>query len=234
MEHKKVIFPARNEMHVLRKTWHVLGGLAMALGYEVLGLTRSEATLAAGSLFGFFLSMEVARRFFPQLNKFLIKFWSPFIRSHEVSQNSGMFYFSAGAFLIALLFAKPIVMLSLIYLSIGDPLASLLGILFKGLTILRVRSGKSLVGTFGMFGICFTASYFLLSNAGLTFSNALGIAVIGSLTASLAELSCPDTVPLDDNFFIPVMSAIALWLGFQATGINPHYLHLFTSPLKFR
>jgi len=206
----------------------------MSLGYEVLGLSHSEAILVGGCLFAFFLSMELGRRLFPQLNQFLIRFWSPFIRSHEVTQNSGMFYFSAGAFLIAVLFAKPIVMLSLLYLSIGDPLASLIGILFKGVTSLRIRSGKSLVGTFAMFAACWTISFFLLSNAGLNNNNVVWISVLGSITASFAELLCPDIIPLDDNFLIPVTSAISLWLGFKAVGINPYHLHLFTSPLKFR
>ena len=206
----------------------------MALGYEILKLSQFEAMIVSGLLFSFFLSMELARTLFPQLNQMLIKFWSPFIRSHEVTQKSGMFYFSAGAFFISILFAKPIVMLSLLYLSVGDPLASLFGIMFKSVIKLRVRSGKSLIGTTTMFLACWLMTYFLLSNAGVDYKYIIWIAGIGSFTASVSELMCPDILPMDDNFLIPVTSAISLWIGFKIFGINPYHLHLFTSSIRLR
>jgi len=220
--------PSRDEIHALRKTWHVLGGLVLALGYEVLGITHREAILISGGLFGFFSLMEIARRYFPHLNELLVIFWRPFIRKHEVTFCSGMFYFSAGTLCITTMFSKSIVMLSLMYLALGDPLASLLGILFKSSTRARLPWGKSLVGTLGMCVVCAVVGYCFLMNAGVKGWASLWIACSSGVVASLAELYAP----LDDNFVIPISSALALWLGFVSVGLNPQHVRLFISPLK--
>jgi len=233
MEAKRRSLPARDELHALRKTWHVLGGMAMALGYEVLGITHWEAVVISGGIFTFFLSMEMGRRYSPLLNDLLIRFWGPFMRKHEVNQRSGMFYFSAGAVFITTIFAKPIVILSLLYLSLGDPFASFLGIIFKHISSMRLRSGKSLVGTLGMFLLCISVTYYFLTNAGLKQEETIWIATISAITASIAELLCPNPLPLDDNLVIPVTSAFALWLSFLSVGINPHHIKLFTLPSQF-
>jgi len=194
-----------------------------------LGITHRGAVLISGSLFAFFLSMEIGRKYLPFLNDLLINFWGPFMRKHEVNQRSGMFYFITGTVCITSLFDKTIVVLSLIYLSIGDPLASLLGIIFKHVKSMRLRTGKSLLGTFGMFMICILMTRWILMNAGLSEKDTMWIATLSALAASFSELICPNPLPLDDNLVIPLCSAITLSYAFHSVGINPYHIHLFPS-----
>lgn len=62
------------------------------------------------------------------------------MRKHEAHSSSGMFFFSMGMEFAVAFFARPIAIIALLYLSVGDPLASLFGILFKVMkTILQEK-----------------------------------------------------------------------------------------------
>jgi len=231
MKQNGIDLPSRDDFHPLRKTWHVFGGLTFAFGYEFLGVTQFEAIILSGFIFGIFSLLEIARSNSPAVNNFLVGFWKPFIRKHEVNQHSGMFYYTAGVFTCSL-FAKPIVMLSILYLAIGDPFASLLGISFKHVSSMRLQSGKSLVGTLGMWILCIFVGYYFLNSIGVNPNDTLMIATFSGMIAALAELACPKWF-VDDNFLIPVSSACALWLSFRSAGINPYHINSFSTPLRF-
>eukprot|EP01119_Soliformovum_irregulare_P008609 TRINITY_DN21713_c0_g1_i1.p1 TRINITY_DN21713_c0_g1~~TRINITY_DN21713_c0_g1_i1.p1 ORF type:complete len:260 (+),score=29.38 TRINITY_DN21713_c0_g1_i1:84-782(+) len=215
----KYSLPQRHELHGLRKLFHLVGGLLLALGYEIGQFTQREGTMILGSLFAFFLTVETARGYSTQVNRLLIKLWGPFMRQYEVKQRSGMFFFVGGCLFATAFFPRPIAILSILYLSCGDPIASLFGILFKGVDSMRSSNGKSLIGTLIMIMICSLMTYRLLSDAGVVHHVAL-VALIGGISAGFTEFACPNPVPIDDNFVIPVVSSLALYSTFSYYGIN--------------
>ena len=107
--------------------------------------------------------------------------------------------------------------LSLLYLALGDPVASLFGILY-GDRSLRFSNGKSLVGTLAGTGICLFVTLIFLSGMKLDLSTLLLASVIGGVAGGTAEML---PFEIDDNFTIPVISGFVLWLAFILLGL-PH------------
>ncbi len=124
--HDAVVLAATTDFHILRKVWHVVGGLGLAVGYGGW-LSWMEGSIGLGVLFSLFAIFELARQRSAALNNIGLKVMGPLLRSHEASGLSGSFYFFMGAFVVVLLFPKPIAVLSLAYLSCGDPVASAAG-----------------------------------------------------------------------------------------------------------
>ena len=107
--------------------------------------------------------------------------------------------FSSGILLrpiTILFFSKNIAIISLIFMSIGDTFAALIGKKYGKLKIYD----KSLEGFLGGLIVCLVAAYYYDP---LPFY----ISGVGALTAMLFE-TLP--LPLDDNFRIPIGSAIIM------------------------
>jgi len=100
-------------------------------------------------------------------------------------QLSGMVYYMAGITISVAAFPKRVAVLSILYLALGDPFASTLGIKYGKLGP-RFSNGKSLIGSVGGFAICAgtTALYFARS---LQLSVTLGLV---SLLGGIAGLPC--------------------------------------------
>jgi diacylglycerol kinase (CTP) len=146
--------------------------------------------------------------------------------------NSGTFYYAFGTWISIFLFPKSIAILSILYLAIGDPVASIFGIQFKtesflGLKV-RLRTGKSLIGTLAASLLCGTLTYYILNY--YTFLPSiiiLIISVVGGLSAGIAETIIPIFVPIDDNFIIPIVSGFSLWFTCNQLFVSPHTWNLF-------
>ena len=101
--------------------------------------------------------------------------------------------------------------LAILYLGLGDPFASAIGILVgPSIPALRMPNGKSLAGTGAAWAlnVCVTLLYL-----GPEMQGVLPLAVLGGLVGALTELAMPGPVRpkfMDDNFNIPIVSGIAL------------------------
>lgn len=178
-----------------------LGGMPINLGIIILGCFLTGAVGA-----------EVARLRNPAFNEKCIRFFAPIIRLNEVDRISGMPYYIASAMFAIGVFPKPVAVLSLLYLALGDPIASLVGILYKGRS-LSIMEGKSFHGTFAAFSVCAVTTWVYLSSTGMHGLNLIRLTLLGGFAGALAELLPLD---IDDNLTIPIVSGFILWVGFIA------------------
>ncbi len=203
--------PSRSDLHIARKLWHMTMGLTIALLYAN-GFERSLAlkillpVLMLGSL------LEVVRLKCPAINARCMKVFGFFIRTHEVNRISGMPYFVASSAFAIAFFPRDVAVLSLLYLALGDPIASFFGVLNKNRSI-QILPGKSLHGTSAGFVACALATWVYLSSVGMQGLDLLRMILLGGFAGSVAELFPLD---LDDNLTIPIISGFIVWLGFIA------------------
>lgn len=204
--------PVRNDLHLTRKIWHMLTGLAIISCY-MSGMGQGMALTILGVLFAWSVIMETMRLRNPSLNEKCVRFFGAVIRSHEVNKVSGMPYYLASAVVAIAVFPKPVAILSLLYLALGDPLASLFGILYKERSVKIFNGSKSLHGTAAGYVVCALATWIYLRSTGMYGLDLIRLTLLGGFAGSFAELLPLD---LDDNFTIPVISGFILWLGFIA------------------
>ena len=127
------------------------------------------------------------------------------MREGEKNKISGMSYMVAGALLAAVLFPKDVVVLALIFLGVGDPIASTFGVLYGKNKI----GSKSLEGSLAAFIACSLASviYYMANDF---FDHRIFLAVpLSGLWGAFSELI--EIKHLDDNFTLPVLAGFGLW-----------------------
>ena len=130
------------------------------------------------------------------------------MRGTEYSKLAGTTYLLTGVLLIAVMFNKEIVSLSLLFLAFADPIASFVGIKWGKH---KIFGHKSYQGFLAAFAVCTLITYIFLSHFNVT-APILGIAILAGLCGALAEL-----IPLgqmDDNFTMPILSSICLYFLF--------------------
>jgi dolichol kinase len=202
---------SKSDLHLARKLWHMTGILGMIAVYQYFG-TKQTWWILAGFL-AFFLPLDWLRQHRPTLNRATIKVFSLVMREHEAKSFSGLSYLLVGAAILLAFFDRHILTLSLLFLAIGDPLASLVGIRYGRD---RILGNKTLQGTFAAFAACATIAgvYYYLN--GLMTERLLIVAPISGLIGAATEL-----IPigkLDDNLTCPVLSAIGLSVLFYLYG----------------
>ncbi len=220
-------------MHLKRKFFHVLNGLLYA---SVFAITDAKLALVLFlPLILFCLVLELTRLNFPAIAKIAFYFFGPFMRSHELHRPSGICYYVSGIFLAALLFDKFATFLAIIYLAVGDPLASAVGILLRekapklwSATIFPPNR-KSLIGTFVSAVFLSVVSFLLLSRflrvvdeLHWTDQQLLIVSIVGGVSGALSELLLvgPMITFLDDNFTIPLLSGATLHLTLMGLGLS--------------
>jgi dolichol kinase len=211
----------RSDLHLTRKAWHMSMGLFM-VGVYMAGLTRSQGVLILGAVLAFCLVVETARLRFPALNEMVMKAWGPLMRSCEVDRLSGTPYYIASSLIAVGIFPKAIAALAIAFLAVGDPIASLFGILYGDRSI-RFSNGKSLIGTLagmlacGIVAFCFLHLMNQTQILELRFEHLVILSIVGGIAGGGAELL---PMEVDDNFAIPVVSGFMLWLAFIGMGIT--------------
>ena len=213
----------RSDLHLARKAWHMMMGLFIVAVY-LAGVSRSLGVLILGFFLCVNLIVETARLRIPALNEKVIRLWGPLMRTCEQNRYSGTPYYIAAAIIAIGIFPAPIAALAVAFLAVGDPIASLFGILYGDRSV-RFSNGKSLIGTTaGVIACAFVAVVFLaiMKRAGmmeLSQNQILILSVIGGLAGGGAELL---PMEVDDNFAIPVVSGFVLWLSFIVMGLSAY------------
>lgn len=193
----------RNELHLARKAWHVLGVAAILWAY--ISTPYNLFIILATCATSFVLLMDFGRLYSKTLNKIVQTSFSFCMREGEREKISGMSYMAAGVLIAALLFPRDVVVLSLIFLGVGDPIASTFGVLYGKNKI----GSKSLEGSTAAFIACSTASvlYFVANDF---FDHRIFLAVpLAGLWGAIAELI--EIKHLDDNLTLPVFAGFGLW-----------------------
>lgn len=207
----------RNDLHIARKLWHVSMGMLIVFIYLFSGMSTSTAVLILGSVLGFDLIVETARLRIPAVNEQVLRYWGPFMRSCEIGKMSGTPYYILATLLAFAIFPKPVGILSVLFLAVGDPVASLVGILY-GKNSVRIAQGKSLIGTLGGVIACTIVTFVFLKAYPVPVSDGawVTLSIIGGIAGGTAELAPFD---MDDNFTIPMISGFVMWLALIAAGV---------------
>ena len=147
--------------------------------------------LAAGSL-----TLDLVRLRIAWLNRLFLYWLSLLLKKEEEARITGATYLLIAACISFLIFDKEIAIAVLLFLSLGDPAAALIGRPIPGPRIL----GKSPVGTVAFVGVSLLVIAVLITTGVLQFHWVL---VAAAVVAGLVELA---PLPLDDNLTVPLIA----------------------------
>lgn len=194
----------RSLPHLERKLYHMVMGIICFSLYAFF-ITRSQALVLLFGVGGVWVTMDVIRLRNPKVNAAALKLFGNLMRREELKSVSGNSFYILGMLVSVLFFSKPVALLSVLFLALGDPSAAIVGSLYGKHKII---GKKSLEGALANFVMCGTASLlFALHYLNSSFEQSLSIGFIGGLVSVTAELL---PAPVDDNFTIPVFSAVLL------------------------
>lgn len=180
-----------------RKLFHLLGLLYLVL-YGVAG--RLPLLWVVGVAFLMLAVFEAVRLRSPGLNAWLLKSFGGIHRPFEARTPSGILWTLGGVWLTVAVVPHPdIVATSLLYLTLGDGMAGLVGRTFG-----KVRLGrKSLEGSLACFLTCWVAGTLALQTTSVRPE-----ALLGAAAATTLEML---DIPPNDNLWLPFLSALFLW-----------------------
>ena len=181
----------------MRKGIHLLSAI-IPLSYLWLIKERPIMLLILVSMTSFALLVEFLRKNGNHFSRWFHGLFHFMLRDNETKgQHTGATWLLIGWTITVMLFKMPIAVAALLFLSIGDSFAAIVGKLFP---IIRIGN-KTLSGTFSGFIVSFL--FVLLVNQSL-----LPIVILsGSIIAMLVEL-----IPsrLNDNLTMPILSGLIM------------------------
>lgn len=201
----------RTEIHLARKIWHISSVAVMALAYAYIPQRISLTILVLA--WSLFVPLDFLRQRYPAINEVMIHLFRPIMRQTELHRLAGTSYLLTGVALIAFVFPRDVVLLTLLFLAFADPIASYFGIKYGKD---KIFGHKSLQGTVAAFVACAVLCATFLYWHGLLLDRWFVVSLLAGLIGALAEL-----IPigkLDDNLTLPVLSSIFLWILFSLFG----------------
>uniref|UniRef100_A0A7S4IUE6 Dolichol kinase n=1 Tax=Vannella robusta TaxID=1487602 RepID=A0A7S4IUE6_9EUKA len=226
-----VALTARNQLHLKRKIFHAFNGLLIFTIYQfdcvnwVLGgLMIVPFVLLAWGL-------EIGRLKSKALNDTIIKYTGQIMRAGEVNKPSGICFFLTGVLIAGILVVpeKNALLMSVLYLGLGDPFASACGILTRPFTpkSLLLSNGKNVIGTLCNIVFCGVLSFVFLTwrfaPFYFTITQFWSLVIGGGIAGGLSELflfgSFMNTY-MNDNLTIPIICTIVLKAISLSTGAN--------------
>jgi len=177
---------------------YLLAGLLLAAPWDRIPV------LAILALFiGTMVWLESWRFRSPKVNRWLFEHFKGFTKEKEREKISTTTLFLVAAALTILIFPSGVAIPALLFLTVGDPAAEIVGVTWGRL---RIVGGKTLEGTLAGIAACLLVGGPLLLVDRLQLS--LPVLVIGAVAAALTELL---PLPIDDNFTIPFGSGLAMF-----------------------
>lgn len=179
-----------------RKLIH-LGNLIIPLSYLYWIPNRNQMLPILGIFTFIFLAVDLGRTRVSWINKVFKRFFNFMMRSHELKgQLTGATWVMISACFVIYFFPREIAILCLIFMSVGDTTASLVG-----KTIGKTKVGnKTVEGFFGGLAICLVIAWYFPVVPRL-------VGISGALAAMIIEIL---PVPVDDNLSIPLGSAFIM------------------------
>ncbi len=182
-----------------RKLLHI-SSCSIALSYLWLFKDRSIMLIIVGTLTIIAIVIELLRSKNNYIQKIFEKYFNFMLRKNEIKGFfTGATWLLLGNFLTIFIFPIFVAVPALLYLSIGDAIAALVGKNFRRFTIGR----KSLVGSF--FGFLCGLILVSLVNKVLPFH----VIMIGSIVAMIIEIL---PIAIDDNLTIPLLSGLTIMI----------------------
>lgn len=190
-----------------RKAIHLFA-LCIPAGYYLLPKTPSLLILAPFVLGSILIDIVRLRRL--PLHGLLNRLLGPVLREHESRDFAGASYILCASFLTILLFEKMAAVAAISFIIVGDIAAAMVGRKF-GKTRIRFaprlvdssrNSQKSLEGS----AACFLACAMVAAVIPIL---PLWVGLAGALVATLVEGT---SLPMDDNFSVPLVSGLSMHL----------------------
>lgn len=153
------------------------------------------AILAASSV-----ALDLVRFRVASLNQLFLKWFRLLLKSNEDQRITGATFLLIGACISFLIFDREVALAVLLFLSLGDPAAALVGRPMPGPRFF----GKSPFGTLAFIGTSLLILALLVFTGTVSFRWAL---VGGAVVAGLVELA---PIPLDDNLTVPLITGSAV------------------------
>ena len=182
----------------IRKLIH-LSNLTIPISYYYVFQDKTFFLLCLFFLVLIFISIDLLREKNKYIKIFFNLFFNRMMRKHELDGAlTGASWVMISAFVTILIFPKNIAILSLIFMSIGDTVAGLVG----------RRIGKLKIGEKTVEGFVFG----FLACALISYNYKLipfSISIYGSLVGMIFEVL---PLPLDDNLKIPLSSASIMYI----------------------
>jgi len=179
-----------------RKSIHYLSSL-VPLIYQFC-YDRKDATLLAGLLFLGMVVAELLRMHIPALRRVYWKIFGGMIRPREFRNYfTGATYVFMGGFLAIFLFPKEIAVTCLLFQTIGDPTACLVGL---SVGRVKIYNNKTLEGAIAFVVFSVLATFWI---GGIP----LWIKIVGAIIACFVEVIHRK---IDDNVLIPFISGTAM------------------------
>ena len=155
------------------------------------------ATLSGLAIVG-----EAARLRIPRLNQWAIRWLSPLLKPSERHAVTGATYLLLASLASFLIFDKSVAIAALLFISLGDPVAALVGSRMLGPRI----AGKSPLGSLAFLIAGLSAASVLMATDVIQHHWSVGV---GAGVAALAELA---PLRIDDNLTAPLISGAAITL----------------------
>ena len=200
-----VIFAGRRQEgpqtppRIWRRLFHLVAGSSI----PVAGIFAPDrefmlalAVLATGAVM-----LDLSRFGIGPLNRVYMSWMSPLLKGEEVSRMTGATHMLVAAALVFWLFGREVGVPVMFFLSLGDPVAAVVGRRSPGL---RVR-GKSPGGTLAFVAAGSAAAAVLVVSGAIPYHWGLWA---GAGIAAVVELA---GIPPDDNLAIPLIAGAAMW-----------------------
>ena len=187
-----------NNRELLRKLIH-LSNLIIPFTYLFYFNSKIEALMVLGPITSFAIIIEYLRINSVSVKKIFDSYFFTMLRNHEKSgKYTGATWVFISSILSIGIFPKDIAIISLIYMSIGDTAAGLIGRKYGKIKIYN----KTLEGALAGFIIC------LMVGLMIDLNISKSILTIGALSAAIIELL---PISIDDNIRIPLFSGTVMY-----------------------
>ncbi|KYG67118.1 hypothetical protein AZI86_08900 [Bdellovibrio bacteriovorus] len=201
----------RSDIHYARKIWHMSAVFTMFLGYIFMPPALSMTVLVVAWVL--FVPFDFLRHKYPALNDWAIHAFKPIMRQSEIKKLAGTTYLLTGVLIVDVIFPRPVVALTLLFLAFADPIASYFGILYGKD---KIFGHKSMQGFMAAFFVCTGLTFLFLLYHNYLIDRIVIVSLFAGLVGAFAEL-----IPigkLDDNLTLPLMSATGLTILFYFFG----------------
>jgi len=176
-----------------RKAIHLVA-LAIPIGYFLLPKLLSLLILTPFVLGSIVIDIIRLKRL--PLHGFLNRLIGPMLREHENSDFTGSSYILTASLLSIILFDKSVAVAAISFIILGDIAAALIGRRYGKIKIKK----KSLEGSFACLFMCVLVAVIVPGFP-------LWIGIVGAVTATIIE---GITLPIDDNFSVPLISGLVM------------------------
>jgi diacylglycerol kinase (CTP) len=213
MEEEKEGFSAtRKDLHLTRRAFHTLWGLIIATLYLNLLDKEGMITLVGIVASALFVGENIRIKY-PDLGKIFTKINNILYRDEEKFQISSSMPFLVSCLLVIFVFSKPIAIITVLFLGLGDPIAAIIGIKFGKR---KISKNRTMEGCIAFFVVAFFICIFVMKNFYSGYISIILFAIVGAAAGTIAEYI---ETRLDDNITIPLFSApllaLAWWLIFK-------------------